>query len=218
MTSELAIERLSAADIAGSVALSSSVGWKDVPGEWRVLHAAALVLGARSQGQLIAQGALGDYGTVATLAKMVVAPHLQRARLGSRLLDRLLAEADARGQSVGLCAAPSGRRLYDSRGFLPVGELVVVTGSPSVGTSAAGIAVALHDAEPAIVLDRHWLGCDRSRMLGARLREASAAFLLREGGGYGLIFVEQLSSRWETERQDDGNLTWFEIDLPAPGA
>jgi hypothetical protein len=29
--------------------------------------------------------------------------------------------------------------------------------------------------------------------------------------------VERLSSRWATERQDDGNLTGFEISLPAPG-
>ena len=40
----------------------------------------------------------------------------------------------------------------------------------------------------------------------------------RASGGYGLIFVEQLSSRWGTEREIAGNVTWFEIDLPAPGA
>ena len=61
---------------------------------------------------------------------------------------------------------------------------------------------------------------DRNR-LRVEVRDAASgsphANTPSEGGGYGLIFVEQLSSRWETERQDDGNLTWFEIDLPAPG-
>ena len=39
-----------------------------------------------------------------------------------------------------------------------------------------------------------------------------------EEGGYGLVFVDRLSSRWDTERERAGNLTWFEIDLPVPGA
>ena len=37
-------------------------------------------------------------------------------------------------------------------------------------------------------------------------------------GGYGLNFVDHLSSRWGSQRERGGNLTWFEIDLPAPGA
>ena len=40
----------------------------------------------------------------------------------------------------------------------------------------------------------------------------------RASGGYGLMFVERLSSRWGTEREIAGNVTWFEIDLPQPGA
>lgn len=39
-----------------------------------------------------------------------------------------------------------------------------------------------------------------------------------ENGGYGLNFVDRLSSRWGSQRERGGNLTWFEIDLPAPGA
>jgi len=40
----------------------------------------------------------------------------------------------------------------------------------------------------------------------------------RETGGYGLQLVDRLASRWDTERTGPGNLTWFEIDLSAPGA
>ena len=39
-----------------------------------------------------------------------------------------------------------------------------------------------------------------------------------ETGGYGLSLVDQLASRWATTRTTAGNLTWFEIDLPQPGA
>ncbi|MGN6378342.1 MAG: helix-turn-helix domain-containing protein [Gaiellales bacterium] len=37
-------------------------------------------------------------------------------------------------------------------------------------------------------------------------------------GGYGLTLVEALSTRWATIREHDHNLTWFELDLPSPGA
>jgi transcriptional regulator with XRE-family HTH domain/anti-sigma regulatory factor (Ser/Thr protein kinase) len=36
-------------------------------------------------------------------------------------------------------------------------------------------------------------------------------------GGYGLTLVGALASRWDTARDGDRNITWFELDLPAPG-
>lgn len=37
-------------------------------------------------------------------------------------------------------------------------------------------------------------------------------------GGYGLTLVDELASRWGTYREGQRNVTWFEVDLPAPGA
>jgi len=37
-------------------------------------------------------------------------------------------------------------------------------------------------------------------------------------GGYGLTLVDALASRWDTSRDGNRNVTWFELDLPAPGA
>jgi len=34
---------------------------------------------------------------------------------------------------------------------------------------------------------------------------------------YGLMIVDALSSRWGTAREDDLNMTWFELDVPSPG-
>ena len=45
----------------------------------------------------------------------------------------------------------------------------------------------------------------------AELRQAG------EAGGYGLRFVDALSSRWGSSRDGDLNVTWFELDLPLPG-
>lgn len=36
-------------------------------------------------------------------------------------------------------------------------------------------------------------------------------------GGYGLTLVDALATRWDTVRDGEGNLTWFELELPVPG-
>jgi hypothetical protein len=184
---EATIERLNAQDVPQNVALSRSVGWKDAEAEWRVLHAAAEVRGVRGAGRLVAQGALGDYGSAATLAKMVVAEELRGRRLGARLLDGFLADADARGTPVGLCATDHGRPLYASRGFEVSGELMILYGTVTAqGTSREGSVVPLADVTAALELDREFSGCDRSRMLQARYAEASVRLKLQNGRGFAL--------------------------------
>jgi transcriptional regulator with XRE-family HTH domain/anti-sigma regulatory factor (Ser/Thr protein kinase) len=39
-----------------------------------------------------------------------------------------------------------------------------------------------------------------------------------EDGGFGLTFVAAMSSRWGSGRSDGLNVTWFELDVPLPGA
>lgn len=58
---------------------------------------------------------------------------------------------------------------------------------------------------------------DRIRIEVSDAADAPAR-LPSENGKYGLKIVDALASRWHTERDGDGNLTWFELDLPAPGA
>lgn len=172
----MAIELLGAADAPANVALSQRVGWKDAMGDWHTLHAAARVLGVREQGQLIAQGALGDYGAAASLAKMVVAPEFQGRGLGRRLLEELLAPARERGIPVGLCATDQGRPLYEKAGFLASGELMILFGTPRSALSMPESVESLVDAATAIELEQRFVACDRSRMLRARLGQANAAF------------------------------------------
>ncbi len=181
------IERLAPTDVPANVALSQSVGWKDMESEWRVLHRAGEVRGVRHAGRVVVQGVLGDYGTAATLAKMIVATEWQRRGLGARLLDGFLADADARGTPVGLCATDLGRPLYASRGFEVSGELMILTGTPNLGTTTPGSVVGPLDVQRAVDLDRRFSGCDRSRMLRARFDEAGAKVALADGeNGFGL--------------------------------
>lgn len=39
-----------------------------------------------------------------------------------------------------------------------------------------------------------------------------------EKGGYGLVLLESLASRWGSRREGALNVTWFELELPLPGA
>jgi GNAT superfamily N-acetyltransferase len=187
------IEHLTPADVPANVALSRSVGWKDVESEWRVLHDAGDVRGVRHEGRVVAQGVLGDYDNATTLAKMVVAGDWQRRGLGARLLDGFLAQADARGVPVGLCATDLGRPLYESRQFEVSGELVILTGTAGLGTTGADAVVPLLDAETAVELDRRFSGCERGRMVRARFREAGASHrvaLASGGQGFGLASAQ----------------------------
>jgi two-component sensor histidine kinase/DNA-binding XRE family transcriptional regulator len=38
-----------------------------------------------------------------------------------------------------------------------------------------------------------------------------------ESGGCGLTLVDSLATRWDTSRDGDQTITWFELDLPEPG-
>lgn len=169
-----------------NVALSRRVGWKDVESEWRVLHRAGRVFGVRHEGSVVAQGARGDYGNCFTVAKMVVDPSYQRRGLGRRVLDAVLAEADARGVPQGLVATEQGRPLYQARGFEPCGEIVVLFGELRVGAHLESAAAELARAERAVDLDARFTGCDRGRMLRARFVEATVRLELTTQAGFAL--------------------------------
>jgi GNAT superfamily N-acetyltransferase len=186
------IELLSDVNVPEDVALSRSVGWPDTEADWRVLHAGAHVMGIRQERRLVAHGALGDYGVAATLAKMVVAPGRQRRGLGAKLLDALLARADERGIPVGLVATDLGQPLYRSRGFREAGQVAIFTGAVAPGTELGTVGVVPLDAAAAIELDQRFCGCDRRRMLAARLAESRAGFELIGGAaGFGMVTEQE---------------------------
>jgi hypothetical protein len=107
-------------------------------------------------------------------------------------LDGFLEQVDARGIPVGLCATDLGRPLYESRGFEVTGELLILLGTPNVGTGAGGAVVPLVDVERAIDLERRFMACDRSRMLRARFRQAGSRYWLDDAdGGFGLATAIQ---------------------------
>ena len=57
---------------------------------------------------------------------------------------------------------------------------------------------------------------DRIRVEVSDMADAPVR-LSSEDGRYGMKLVDALAARWHTERSGNGNVTWFELDLPAPG-
>jgi GNAT superfamily N-acetyltransferase len=166
------VEILTDVDISLNVALAHAVGWQDTEGDWKVIHESALVVGVRDGTRLVAQGALGSFGGVGTIAKLVTAPDRQHSGLGRRVLEVLLTKAKGLA-TVGLVATPQGRRLFEAQGFVVEGEIVVLMGTPQVPLGH-GHASPIEALEEALALDRRLLGCDRSKMLRSREGQALA--------------------------------------------
>jgi transcriptional regulator with XRE-family HTH domain/anti-sigma regulatory factor (Ser/Thr protein kinase) len=59
---------------------------------------------------------------------------------------------------------------------------------------------------------------DRIRIEISDAADASPRLRPPGDGGYGLTLVDALATRWDTARDGGGNVTWFELDLPVPGA
>jgi len=193
MPAELLLEELSSADLPQNVALSHSVGWPDTESEWRVIHQAALVLGVKRDGQLLGQGALGLFEASASIAKMVVAPSVQRQGIGAKILDALLLEAERRSLGrVGLVATPLGRPLYESRGFTPVAEVAILVGTPALTGESADSATAV-DVEQLLAIERRFTGSARTAVLRGRLQEASACAICADG--FALATTQHVGSR-----------------------
>jgi transcriptional regulator with XRE-family HTH domain len=65
-----------------------------------------------------------------------------------------------------------------------------------------------------------FVGVERNRLRVEVTDESTDVAELRqagEDGGYGLLLVDALSSRWGSSRDGNLNVTWFELDLPPPG-
>ena len=182
--SELRLERLFPSAISENVALAESVGWPDDDADWRVIHEAAFVLGARHGATLVGQGVLAWYEpSSGTIAKMIVSPTMQRQGLGAKLLDGLLREADERHlSSLGLVATPFGAPLYAGRGFRVTGEVAVFIGAPRLEPVEAAVS-PIADIEQAIACEQRFISCSRAAMLRACHRESKASAVVTSSDG-----------------------------------
>jgi ribosomal protein S18 acetylase RimI-like enzyme len=180
----LPVERLTAADLDGCVALADDRGWPPEPDKWQLLFEVGEVFGIRDPaGGLAAAVALTRYGPgLAAIGMMLVAERHGRRGVGRALMTHVLGQA---GDTVTcLFATDFGRPLYERLGFCTAwlsGRYI----GPLAPGAAAGSRVPVRPATAAdldaiAALDRQAFGADRRVVLG-RLPELSERFLVATG-------------------------------------
>ena len=188
---DVPVRRLSAADLAGCLALAEDRGWPPEPDKWQLLFEVGEVFGIRDPaGGLAGAVALTRYGPdLAAIGMMLVAQRHGRQGLGRALMTHVLEQAG--GVVTCLFATDFGRPLYERLGFRPawlsdryIGPLAPGPAAPELGAAGGGpvpVRPATPEDQPAIArLDREAFGADRSGIL-ARLPQLSERVLVAPG-------------------------------------
>jgi predicted N-acetyltransferase YhbS len=181
---DVPVQRLSAADQAGCLALADDRGWAPEPDKWQLLFEVGEVFGIRDPaGGLAGAVALTRYGPdLAAIGMMLVAQRHGRRGLGRALMTHVLSAAG--GAVTCLFATDYGRPLYARLGFRPACLSDRYIGPLAPGAGGGG-SVPVRPATPAdlaaiAALDREAFGADRSGIL-ARLPQLSERFLVAVG-------------------------------------
>ena len=195
MTGDL--EPLQVSDIEEAQALSTLFKWPHTVSDWQFAVSVGAGLAARENDRLVATGMTWVLGQkVATLGLIMVAPDQQGRGVGRKVLRACLDALN--GFTTILHATDEGVELYQSEGFVPIGQVAqcqgVVVGSPSgFDDVPAGSDSRLRCSEPAdheaiVALDRTTLGFDRAVLLSPILADSEGVVLESSGvlAGYGL--------------------------------
>jgi len=176
------------ADIAGAVALSEEAGWNQVAADWAMMIRLGRAFAVPdADGRPVATGLAlpypPDFGWI---SMVLVHIPFRRRGLGTRILDRCIAELRDRGLVPFLDATPDGRPLYERLGFRPVEGLTRWLGE-GIGARHEG-AGAWHRDMASVELDRAAFGADRSAVLDDVAGRAGA-LRLGEPAGEGFLLT-----------------------------
>jgi GNAT superfamily N-acetyltransferase len=182
---DLPVERLIAADLAGCLALAADRGWPPEPDKWQLLFEVGEVFGIRDPaGGLAGAVALTRYGPgLAAIGMMLVAERHGRQGLGRALMTHLLGQA---GDTVTcLFATDFGRPLYERLGFRAACQSDRYIGPLAPGPAGGEGGVPVRSATQAdlaavAALDGQAFGADRGRIL-ARLPQLAECVLVAPG-------------------------------------
>lgn len=192
----LEVDRLTYANLAQCLCLSTEAGWNQTEADWRRLLDLAPqgCSGGFWQGQLVATAALASYGEeLAWIGMMLVDRSFRHRGIGTAILTKTLETAKDLGiRTIGLDATDMGRPLYLAAGFEDVCEMARWAGRMPVPASRAGAGpIAAEDLEEVLARDRELSGVDRDPLL-RRLRGESlvSGWLIRRHGelrGYAFL-------------------------------
>jgi GNAT superfamily N-acetyltransferase len=175
-----AIVELGPADAAALCPLSQEAGWNQVVGDWRLMLALGRGFGHKARdGRWLGSALTLPLGPALAWISMVLVTAPARGKgLGSELLLRCLAAAEASGRVAGLDATEFGRPIYLPLGFVDVFQLArwhwpapalpLVAPPPGIGVSPA----RLSDMAEILVYDTPRSGYRREPILADLLRRS----------------------------------------------
>ena len=110
--------RLTEANIADCVALSSEAGWNQTIEDWALFLRHGTVFGLPNHDVTVASGAVLPYpDDFAWISMVLVTASQRRERIGTSILEACCAEVAQRGLLSMLDATPAGERIYRPLGF-----------------------------------------------------------------------------------------------------
>jgi GNAT superfamily N-acetyltransferase len=192
LSEALAIERLSAADVAGGLALSGAAGWNQSADDWAFIVAEGGAIGVRdSVGRLVASAATLPYdGGVGWISMVLVDVDHRHRGWATRLVAACSETLKRSGRVPVLDATPAGAEVYRRGGFVAgfaferwQGEIAAadrsIGGARPVDLGDAKVLAAL------IALDRSISGVGRAALWRSfASRPATRAWLADDGSGF----------------------------------
>ena len=141
-------------------------------------------LAAEAGGEVAGVAGALDYGALAYVGLVGVAPHAQRRGIAHALMERLLDLLEGRGRgTVLLDASDAGAPLYRRLGFVEDDRVrLFVAEAPAAGASTRARAMREGDLGGVAELDRRVGGADRGPLLRSYFDDFAARAFVVEGG------------------------------------
>jgi GNAT superfamily N-acetyltransferase len=182
MTAEqISLEAMETEHLDGAVLLSRAAGWPHRREDWELVLSVSEGIVALHDGRVVATTIMTPFGSDAAAINMVIVDAAMRGRgLGRKLMDAALDKAGPR--SCRLVATKEGLPLYETLGFVAVGEIVQHQGQALKVATPANVSWARDDEHEKIYsLDRAAYDLDRSKLMSV-LRHAAQFAVIREQG------------------------------------
>jgi GNAT superfamily N-acetyltransferase len=188
---DLLIDRLTSADLAAALRLSTQAGWNQIEADWRRLlgFSPQGCFAGRLEGRLVATVTVVSYGRDAHWIGMALVDEAFRGRgFGAAILAKAIEHGLAQGSdAVGLDATDLGRPVYLKQGLVDVATINRWGGVLREGGSARGVELLDRSTfDEVAALDRAAAGVDRSDLLLRLLHEEEVfGWIARDGGKIG---------------------------------
>jgi GNAT superfamily N-acetyltransferase len=172
-------------DLADLQVLSEAAGWNQVPADWeRLLRLAPdTCFGIEAEGRVVASATVLPYGNrVAWLGMVLTHPAARRQGYARSLLQHILGLPLP---ALMLDATAEGQPLYESLGFVALGELYRYRREPTAPEAVAEPCSGVR------ALDDFPFGANRQALLAHLVREGR---LYQEAGAYCIVRAGRLAS------------------------